>query len=76
MLYGRVLTKDKTVAFEGEYGAGDWIVIVLVKGLRVMFTAPKLEWARPVVWRRVVTRTPEGGIWRRSVHEKYCRRMW
>lgn len=70
MLYGSVLIRDKTVAFEGEKVTGDWIEMELVNGLRVMLTAPKLERARPVVWRRVVTSTPDGGIWRRSVQEK------
>lgn len=62
ILYGRVLTRDKTVAFEAEYGGGALIVTVLVVGFRVMLTVPELEAARPVVWKRVVMRTPDVGI--------------
>uniref|UniRef100_A0A2P2P3F1 Uncharacterized protein n=1 Tax=Rhizophora mucronata TaxID=61149 RepID=A0A2P2P3F1_RHIMU len=50
--------------------------MLLVAGLRVMLTEPKLEEARPVVWNRVAMRTPEGGIRWRSDQERYSRRTW
>ena len=56
------MISDKTVTFDGEYDAGERIDIVLVVGLRLMLTDPRLEVARPVVWKRVVTRVPEEGI--------------
>lgn len=59
-----------------EYGAGEWMVIALVVGLRLMLTEPKFDDARPVVWKSVVTRMPEEGILRRSDQEKYCNRTW
>lgn len=76
MLYGRVLTSLRTVAFDGENGAGDRIETVPVAASRVMFTEPKLLEARPVVWRSVVMIFPFGGIWRRSGSDRYSRRTW
>lgn len=64
------------MAFEEENGDGEEIVIAFVTGFRVMLTEPELEEARPVVWKRVVMRAPEGGTWWRSEEERYWRRMW
>lgn len=64
------------MAFGDEYGKGEETVIASVIGLRVMLTEPKLEEARPVVWKRVVMSVPEGGIWLRSEEERYWRRTW
>lgn len=47
------------------------MVTVFVVGFRLILTDPKLDEARPVVWKRVVTRMPAVGIWWRSDHEKY-----
>ncbi|KAH0461928.1 hypothetical protein IEQ34_009503 [Dendrobium chrysotoxum] len=76
MLYGTVVTSEMMVAFEGKKGTGDRAVITPLMGSRVRLTAPRLFGARPVVWYRVVTSLPVGGIRWRSDHERYSSRTW
>lgn len=50
--------------------------MVLVVGLNVALTEPKLLVARPVVWKRVVMSLPEGGKRWRSGKDRYSKRTW
>lgn len=74
MLYGTVVMRERIVVLEGAKGAGDFSIGF--PSMEVRLTEPKLAVARPVVWYRVVISLPAAGTERRSVGDRYCKRMW
>lgn len=75
MLYGTVLRRERMFA-ETVLLLGGWRDTIPSEGSKVTLRDPRLSGARPVAWRRVVTRVPAGGIRRRSGHVRYWRRTW